>query len=99
MKECKHKAGTIIPLVNFSKCEAKGTCVEVCPYDVFELQNITQTDYSDLTFLGKIKTFVHAKSKAYAVNADKCLGCGLCVIACPENAIKLVRTIEKKAFR
>jgi 4Fe-4S ferredoxin len=99
MKECKHPAGTIIPIVNFSKCEAKGLCVDVCPYDVFELKDITKADYATLTFSGKIKTFVHGKSKAYAVNANQCLGCGLCVTVCPEKAIKLERTDEKKAFR
>jgi 4Fe-4S ferredoxin len=91
MKECKHPAGTMIPVVNFSKCEAKGPCIEVCPYDVFEMQEIKPADYSTLTIAGKIKTFVHGKSKAYAVNADKCQGCGLCVVACPEKAITLAK--------
>jgi 4Fe-4S ferredoxin len=91
MKECKHPAGTIIPVVNFSSCEAKGPCVEVCPYDVFELKDITKADYKTLSFLGKIKILVHGKQKAYATNADKCMGCGLCVSACPEKAISLVK--------
>lgn len=99
MKKCKHPPGILIPIVNLSKCEAKGPCVAVCPYDVFELQDITKVDYANLTFLGKIKTFVHGKSKVYAVNADQCLGCGLCVTACPEKAIKLVRIDVKKDFR
>jgi 4Fe-4S ferredoxin len=50
---------------------------------------ISINQFFALNTIGKIKTIVHGKNKAFAVNADKCLGCGLCVSACPENAIKL----------
>lgn len=90
MEDLRHSKRAVVPIVNFSKCEAKGPCVEVCPYDVFEIQNITESDYNDLTFVGKLKTYIHGKKKAYTVNADKCKGCGLCISACPEKAITLV---------
>jgi 4Fe-4S ferredoxin len=35
--------------------------------------------------------FVHGGKQAYAVNADACRACGLCVTACPEKAITLAR--------
>jgi 4Fe-4S ferredoxin len=89
MKACKHPPNNIIPIVNLSKCEGKGPCIEVCPYDVFEMKPITTKQFFTLNTIGKIKTIVHGKNKAFAVNADKCLGCGLCVSACPEKAIKL----------
>lgn len=89
---CIFSPGEYIPVVNFSKCEAKGPCIEVCPYDVFELKQISFADYKELTLGGKIKTFVHGKDKAYATRANQCHGCGLCVEACPEKAIRLVKT-------
>jgi 4Fe-4S ferredoxin len=33
--ECKAPAGAFVPIANRRKREAKGDCVEVCPYDVF----------------------------------------------------------------
>ena len=29
---------------------------------------------------------------AYVVDAEKCIGCGVCAIACPMDALKLHRT-------
>jgi 4Fe-4S ferredoxin len=77
-----------MPIVNLSKCESRGPCIEACPYDVFEMKPISTKQFFTLNAIGKIKTIVHGKNKAFAVNADKCSGCGLCVSACPEKAIK-----------
>lgn len=88
---CKPDAGKWVPVVNLSKCEGKQDCVEVCPYDVFEMQQMTGDEYKALNFAGKLKTFVHGRKKAYAVKADQCHACGLCVTACPEKAIKLAK--------
>ncbi len=89
-ENCKEEAGKLMPIVDFNKCEAKSPCVEVCPYNVFEIQKITSEQFAELSFLGKIKTVVHGKEKAIIINADECHSCGLCVVACPEKAIKLV---------
>jgi 4Fe-4S ferredoxin len=89
MKECKHPSNYIFPIINLSKCEGKGPCILVCPYDVFEIKSITTKQFFELNSIGKIKTIVHGRNKAFAVNADKCLGCGLCISVCPEKAIKL----------
>jgi NAD-dependent dihydropyrimidine dehydrogenase PreA subunit len=89
---CKPEAGKLVPVINLSKCEGKKDCVDVCPYDVFEMQAISDEAYKTLTFAGKLKTFVHGRQKAFVIQADACHACGLCVTACPEKAIKLAKT-------
>jgi NAD-dependent dihydropyrimidine dehydrogenase PreA subunit len=90
---CKTEAEKWMPVINLSKCEGKKDCVEVCPYDVFQMQEITSEAYKMLTFTGKIKTMVHGRKKAFAKHAEACHACGLCITACPEKAIKLVKSI------
>ena len=89
--ECKEEAGRLVPVVNLNKCEAKGPCIEVCPFDVFQLQEITHAQYARLSLLGKLKTKVHGRKKAVVAHPGACHACGLCVPACPEKAITLSR--------
>lgn len=77
-----------MPKVNFNSCSGKGDCITVCPYNVFEIQVINPEDRKNLNIKGKIKTLFF-KQKAYVINPEECHSCGLCVTACPENAIKL----------
>jgi NAD-dependent dihydropyrimidine dehydrogenase PreA subunit len=89
MSECKQDAGRMIPVIDRNRCEAKQDCVEVCPYDVFEIRQLTAEERGGLSLIGKLKLFVHGGKQAFAVHADQCHGCGLCVTACPERAIRL----------
>lgn len=88
-ENCKGQ-GILQPIVDFNKCEGKDDCVRVCPYDVFEVRRIEDTDRKLLSFIGKVKTWVHPR-KAYVPDPTLCHGCGLCVPACPEKAIRLRR--------
>jgi NAD-dependent dihydropyrimidine dehydrogenase PreA subunit len=58
---------------------------------VFEIRAIEKTDFEKLSFFAKLKNKAHGGKVAYTVRADACEACGLCVPACPEHAIKLVR--------
>lgn len=87
----KNRPGVVIPVVDFNRCEGKDACVKVCPYDVFDVRKIDQSDYQKLVFMAKIKNRVHGGMVAYTPHADQCRACGLCVKACPEHAIKLVK--------
>src|SRR5713226_6519630 len=89
--ECKQDAGVFAPVINRNRCEGKEDCVEVCPYNVFEMRTLSDSDRAALSFPSRIKAWVHGNRQAYAVNADQCHACGLCVAACPEHAIKLAR--------
>jgi len=86
---CADDAGRLIPVIDRNRCEAKGDCVQVCPYDVFEIGRLSSADRAGLSLVGRIKAFAHAYQQAFAVHADRCHGCGLCVQACPEKAIEL----------
>ena len=46
-------------------------------------------DFAALGLLGKLKAVVHGRRTAYTPKADQCHACGLCVVACPERAIRL----------
>jgi NAD-dependent dihydropyrimidine dehydrogenase PreA subunit len=86
---CRAEPERFIPIIDLGRCEAKGDCTEVCPYDVFEVQRIAQDDFDALGLFGKLRNVAHGRKVAYAVRADACHACGLCVVACPEAAITL----------
>ncbi|WP_026349891.1 4Fe-4S dicluster domain-containing protein [Bordetella sp. FB-8] len=89
--DCKQKPGVIAPVIDLKRCEGKGGCLEVCPENVFEIRRIAQDDYLGLDLMHRLKLRVHGMKVAYTPNANACRSCGLCVTACPERAIKLIR--------
>ena len=90
---CKEESGQLMPLINLNACEGKGPCVDVCPYGVLEMRAVSDQQFRELFFFGKMKTRAHGRDKAFVFHADRCHACGLCVTACPEKAIKLGRRI------
>jgi len=88
-RACKAAAGSFLPVIDRGRCEGKADCVEVCPYDVFEVGKIDEAEYRALPVMSRLKVWVHGKKTALTPNADACQACGLCVVACPEHAIQL----------
>ena len=86
---CDDAPGRLRPVIDRNRCEAKADCVRVCPYDVFAIRVLSPEERSGLSLVGRMKAFFHGNKQAFAVRADQCHACGLCVQACPEKAIKL----------
>jgi 4Fe-4S ferredoxin len=86
--DCK-QPGLLIPVIDRNRCEGKEDCVRVCPYNVFEIGKLDPEARRALSFGGRLRAFAHGYRQAFAVHADQCHACGLCVTACPEHAIKL----------
>lgn len=93
MAECRD-AQIMMPEINLGKCEGKEDCAEVCPYHVFEIRKATPEERAGFNVLERIKSFAHGHKKAFVTDPALCHACGLCVKACPEKAIKLVRFVE-----
>lgn len=89
--QCKAGAGVFTPLIDRNRCEGKGDCERVCPYGVFRVGTLPAADRGGLSLVGKLKGFGHRWQQALLVNANDCRACGLCVAACPEKAVTLVR--------
>ena len=88
--ECKAEPGVFRPEVDARRCEGKGDCVAVCPYDVFEVVRMDDATFGAMPFFLKLKLRAHGRKTAALPHADACRACGLCVVACPEDAIRLV---------
>lgn len=93
-EQCTAEPGAFVPVVSHKRCEGKGDCVEVCPYGVFEVRSIDEAEYRALPWLVRLKLAAHGKRVAYTDDAAACRACGLCVVACPEHAIRLVPKAE-----
>lgn len=91
---CLIQAGIHIPVINLSKCESDGRCVNVCPKTVLAMKEISNAEFKNLSFIGKLKTKAHGRIKAYAKNPEECRACGECIKVCPEKAIKLIKSIS-----
>ncbi len=86
--ECK-EAGRLEPVIDSSRCEGKADCARVCPYDVFVVQKLSAEQRAGLGLLTRFKVMVHGGKQGFVTRAADCRGCGLCVSACPEKAIRL----------
>ena len=89
-EKCRAEPGRHLPQIDRNRCEGKKDCVAVCPYNVFEVRRIEDADFAALSFFGRLKSRAHGRKTAYTPRADACQACGLCVVACPEDAIQLV---------
>jgi NAD-dependent dihydropyrimidine dehydrogenase PreA subunit len=89
-ERCNAVAGSRTPVVDRTRCEAERDCVDVCPNDVFEVRRIDPDDFGALGFTTKVRVLAHRRLTAYTPNAAACRACGLCVVACPKDAISIV---------
>ena len=89
-EECLAEPGRVVPVINRNRCEGKHDCVDVCPYNVFEVRRMDDVDFASLTLIGKLKSTAHKRMTSYTPRTADCRSCGLCVVACPEKAIRLV---------
>jgi NAD-dependent dihydropyrimidine dehydrogenase PreA subunit len=88
--DCGEVAGRVAPVVDRNRCDGKAQCVEVCPFDVFQLAALTAVQRRELSLLARLKARVLGGRQAFVVRPLDCHACGLCVRACPERALKLV---------
>ena len=65
--------------------------MRVCPVGLFKVDSLPKEMRSTLSIKGRIKGFAHRWQQASLVNAEACEACGLCIKACPEDAITLAR--------
>ena len=82
----------VAPVVDRNRCEGEEQCVQVCPYNVFEVRVLSTAERRELSLLGRLKTWVHGNRQAFVVRPGDCHACGLCVAACPERALRLTPT-------
>jgi len=90
--DCRQPAGKFVPVIDRNRCEGKEDCVRVCPCDVFEMRKLNSADKGAMPMLSRFKARIHGNWQAFPVQGQACEACGLCIKACPEGAIRLVRS-------
>jgi Ni,Fe-hydrogenase III small subunit/formate hydrogenlyase subunit 6/NADH:ubiquinone oxidoreductase subunit I len=91
-----------LPEVDLTACRQDGACIDVCPTAAIELAESGSDDRA--TDAGAhASADAHAvagadvsasNSRAWSVDAGKCIFCGACAIACPNAAIRMSARVE-----
>src|ERR1700747_3294717 len=95
--QCEPEAGRLIPIIDRNRCDGKQDCVAVCPFDVFAIQRLTALDLAIFSVSPRKAHKLVGKWQAFTVRAEACHACNVCVVAGPEDAIRLVRRIAEKS--
>jgi len=86
--DCKHPTGAFMPVIDRFRCEGERPRL---PLQRVRDRQARRGRTREPSLIGRMKATVHGNRQAFAVRAEQCQGCGLCVAACPEKAIKLAR--------
>jgi len=70
-----------LPVIEESKCNGCGNCVDVCPVEAMSLVSANNQ--------------AKPKRKKAKLNEDICLGCGLCVRSCTMDGMKLTERPQR----
>ncbi len=89
--QCQPEAGAVLPIIDRNRCDGKQDCVAVCPFDVFVMHRLTALDLAMLPVAPRKAHKLIGKWQAFTAQPEACHACNLCVAACPEDAIRLVR--------
>ena len=96
---CDDTPGRLRPVIDRDRCEGKESCVEVCPYDVFERGTLSADETRALSWLGWFKSLAHGWGQAYAVRADKDIEAALAGLSTFSDAYQAAVDQPQPLFR
>ena len=75
--------------IDINYCDGCGKCVMNCPNKVFEMRELTKSEYKSLKFSQKFWIWIKGRKKSFVVNPERCIACKICETNCRERAIKI----------
>ena len=51
--DCKFSPGDMVPVIDPMRCEAKGPCIPICPYDVLAMRSVPPEVKAKLPLIGR----------------------------------------------
>jgi NADPH-dependent glutamate synthase beta subunit-like oxidoreductase len=78
-------------------CILCGLCVEACPYDVLYMIPAQDLDGNKPGVIPSVSREVQTEYSGMLLDEKRCIRCGLCVDACPTEAISFIKLLDESA--
>jgi NADPH-dependent glutamate synthase beta subunit-like oxidoreductase len=78
-------------------CILCGLCVEACPYDVLYMIPAQDLDGDKPGVIPNMPRDLQTEYSGMLLDEKRCIRCGLCVDACPTEAISFIKLIDRNA--